>query len=515
MNSVTIRPFAMLLAFVLNLGAGSMMAKEDEAQAPQSSPRPLAEVFKIVRPRGTDLLLLWNGDKLTGIILNDTVSLRTSYGQLKFGRGMLAGIDLDTGARGLESVITVNSNRFSGFLEDASFTFQPQTGSRTDVRREKVLKVLFHVRETELPELPSGRWVRLKNGDYFSGQLLPELLSVVTSRARVPVSAKEIKSMLFTANRPSLTTITLRNQVVLQGHLVLEDIPIRLDVGPTIQLYQDWIDVIRDDPGAETERLAAGQPPADPGDSVVVSSTSSSTNLERMVWIPAGEFIMGSPTDEPGRDQDEGPQTKVTIAQGFWMGKCEVTQAEYQTVMGTNPSNVTEDKTRPVERVNWYEAMEYCTKLTESARTAGKLPKGYAYRLPTEAEWEYACRAGTTTRFSYGDDKGYLQLADYAWFTRNSESMTHPVGTRRPNPWGLFDMHGNVWEWCLDRWEGSLPGGSVTNLAVPAGGPLCVARGGSWLYEGEACRSANRDDYSPSNRCSDIGFRVVLAPYAP
>jgi formylglycine-generating enzyme required for sulfatase activity len=296
---------------------------------------------------------------------------------------------------------------------------------------------------------------------------------------------------------------------------------VRLDVGPEIDLYRDAVAGMGDAelfsvwgvwrPAlslfAEGEHLKEWIPNAE------ASATSlAPTNIEGLVWLPAGEFVMGSPTEETGREADEGPPTRVTISQGFWIGKCEVTQGEYQRVMGTNPNNTTGDANRPVERVSWFEATEYCKKLTDSVEAAGRLPKGYVYRLPTEAEWEYACRAGTTTRFSYGEDKSGSELGDYAWFTRNSESTTHPVGTRRPNPWGLFDMHGNIWEWCLDRWEDSLPGGSITNSPVAAEGNLRAARGGSWLYDAKACRSANRDDYGPRNRCSDIGFRVVLAP---
>lgn len=145
------------------------------------------------------------------------------------------------------------------------------------------------------------------------------------------------------------------------------------------------------------------------------------------------------------------------------------------------------------------------------SRTRRETPEGWEFRLPTEAEWEYACRAGTTTRFSYGEDKAELQLGDFGWFTRNSDSMTHPVGVKQPNAWGLYDMHGNVWEWCLDRWGGLLPGGSITNTPAAASGTLRGARGGSWLYEARSCRSANRDDYSAANKCGDLGMRVVLA----
>jgi formylglycine-generating enzyme required for sulfatase activity len=221
---------------------------------------------------------------------------------------------------------------------------------------------------------------------------------------------------------------------------------------------------------------------------------------------------MGSPTEEVGRDLDEGPVTRVTIPRGFWLGRHEVTQAEFQRVMGANPSINTGDAARPVERITWYEAMDYCTRLTRASEVEGLLPTNHVFRLPTEAEWEYACRAGTQTRFSNGDDLGEIDLPRFAWFARNSESMTHRVGGKEPNPWGAFDLHGNVWEWCLDRWEGGLPGGAITNQPVSAKGPLRSARGGSWLYEARSCRSANRDDYGPSNRCGDVGFRVVIAP---
>ncbi len=506
------RSFGWLLTAALTIGAFTVTAKEDQAKASPSEPTPLAVVLNVERPGKADLLLLRSGEQLTGTLLNESFSLRTGYAHLKFEPRMLAAIDLDDGTRGIESVITINSNRFSGFLEDPLFTFQLQTGSRIEVRREKVLKVIFRAREAELQGIPQGRWIRLKNGDGFSGQLLMDPLPFVTARGQVPISLKEAASLKFTTGAPPQTKIILRSGDVQEGTMAVEDIPIQLDVGPKIQLYRDRIDYIGDGPFPDPTTLTSTQHSTRPDVLATVATAPTRTNFESMVWIPAGEFIMGSPTDEVGRDQDEGPQTQVTIAQGFWMGKCEVTQAEYQSVMGTNPSNFTGDPASPVEKVSWLEAMEYCTKLTQRERAGGRLPEGYAYRLPTEAEWEYACRAGTTTRFSYGDDKSYAQVGDYAWFTGNSDSGTHPVGTKRPNPWGLFDMHGGVWEWCLDRWQGFLPGGSLTNLPGPAEGSLRVARGGSWLYDAKICRSANRDDYSPSNRCSDLGFRVVLAP---
>jgi len=242
-----------------------------------------------------------------------------------------------------------------------------------------------------------------------------------------------------------------------------------------------------------------------------------------LVWIAPGRFTMGSPASEKDRDTDEGPQTRVTLTEGYWLGKYEVTQGEYEAVMGSNPSWY-KGARLPVEAVSWTEAVEFCRKLTERERNSGKLPAGYEYRLPTEAQWEYACRAGTTTRFSGGDADS--RLWDLGWYIDNSgnqarqrpdtwkvnnDSQTHPVGQKRPNVWGLYDMHGNVLEWCSD-WAGDYPGGSVTDPTGASSGSDRVRRGGSWLDAAGSCRSARRDWGSPQSSNNDMGFRAALAP---
>ena len=237
----------------------------------------------------------------------------------------------------------------------------------------------------------------------------------------------------------------------------------------------------------------------------------AATPQGNMVWIKEGSFAMGSPSFEVGRYSAEGPQTSVTISRGFWMGIYEVTQAQYQTVVGSNPSSFTGDTSRPVEKVSWHNAVAYCAALTTSEQTAGRCPATWSYRLPTEAEWEYACRAGTTTRFSYGDDD--TLLTNYAWYNSNSGSTTHPVGQKAPNAWGLFDMHGNVWEWCQDSWDFSAnyPGGSTIDPLVTAGSGR-VGRGGGWGLGADGTRSAGRGVLLPAFTFDIIGFRVVLAP---
>jgi formylglycine-generating enzyme required for sulfatase activity len=180
-----------------------------------------------------------------------------------------------------------------------------------------------------------------------------------------------------------------------------------------------------------------------------------------------------------------------------------VTQAQWTAVMGSNPSRFT-GASLPVEQVSWSEAMDFCRKLTERERAAGRLPEGYEYTLPTEAQWEYACRAGTT-----GPAGG--KLNEIAWYAENSANTTHPVGQKRSNAWGLFDMHGNVWEWCRD-WFGRYPGENVTDFAGPASGSQRVTRGGGWCFVARNCRSARRSPELPAARHSFVGFRVALSP---
>ena len=222
----------------------------------------------------------------------------------------------------------------------------------------------------------------------------------------------------------------------------------------------------------------------------------------KLVCIPAGEFVMGSPSNEKESAINEGPQHKVRISKGFWMGIYEVTQAQYQAVMGTNTSTFKGDNL-PVEEVSWNEAVEFCKKLNQK--------EGKTYRLPTEAEWEYACRAGSTTRFSFGDnDSGF---GDYAWYTDNSGNRTHPVGQKKPNAFGLYDMHGNVWEWCNDWCNESYYSQSPeVDPQGPSSEETRVLRGGSWKDNPRNCRSTSRSNgwpYSAAYR-SNVGFRIVI-----
>ena len=239
----------------------------------------------------------------------------------------------------------------------------------------------------------------------------------------------------------------------------------------------------------------------------------SVTNLIGMelIEIPAGKFTMGSPEDEKDHQEDEA-QVSVTLTKAFGLGKYEVTHGQWKSVMGTEPwdrKGEKADKDCPATYVSWDDATDFCKKLTTIERKAGKLKANEEYRLPTEAQWEYACRAGTTTTYSFGDDE--KQFGDYAWFRGNAmnagEEYAHKVGWKKPNPWGLHDMHGNVWEWCSDWYDGKLAGG--IDPVGPNAGSFRVLRGGDWLRYASRCRSASRDNYNPPARRSYFGFRIV------
>lgn len=232
-----------------------------------------------------------------------------------------------------------------------------------------------------------------------------------------------------------------------------------------------------------------------------------------MVLVAPNTFELGSPTNEVGHQPDESPQTRVTLSRAFWISKFLVTQGDYLAVTGSNPSQFPGDLSRPVESVSWFDASNYCARLTAQDLAAGRIPSHSHYRLSTEAEWECAARAGTTTRFNYGEDPNVTSLTNHAWYGANSGLTTRPVGQKEPNAWGLYDMAGNVWEWCQD-WYGPYPGGSVTDPQGPPSNQIGfkVVRGGAWESFELDCRSARRSIEGASPFISDfiIGFRVVL-----
>ena len=257
---------------------------------------------------------------------------------------------------------------------------------------------------------------------------------------------------------------------------------------------------------------------------------SDTVNLD-MIWIEPGTFMMGSPEDELGRDPEKETLHEVTLTTDYWVGKYEVTQSQYEAVMGTNPSrNYGVGDDYPVYYVSWNDAMDFCAKLTETEKAAGRLPGRYEYTLPTEAQWEYACRAGTTTALNNGKNLSDMdkcpEMDEVGWYGYNTgeydsngkhagEGKTYSVGQKLPNAWGLYDMHGNVNEWCLDWYRdgnGDYPASSVTDPTGDSTGlaHIIIIRGGGWVDYAYGCRSADRHSVFTNYRSRSIGFRVAL-----
>ncbi|MBS0266895.1 MAG: formylglycine-generating enzyme family protein [Planctomycetes bacterium] len=298
-----------------------------------------------------------------------------------------------------------------------------------------------------------------------------------------------------------------------------------------------------DEPGTAT-RLASepmlGKAPGDVRDDNILKM--------KLVWCPAGFLTMEQvhvveepvvkkvdkaddddvdPKDEPApqrRQTEIITPVKVFLTQGYWLGKYEVTQAEWKQVMASEPWKgdrfTKEGGDFPATFVSWNDAVDFCRKLTEQERQAGRLPKDWEYTLPTEAQWERACRARTETRFSFGDDASHL--GEYAWFVDNTltngENFAHRVGQKKANSWGFYDMHGNVWEWCRDNYTENLPGQrdpEVKSDAKTEEAPRRVLRGGGWRYMAAFCRSGSRYMNQPIGRVDYYGFRVALTAVVP
>jgi formylglycine-generating enzyme required for sulfatase activity len=268
-------------------------------------------------------------------------------------------------------------------------------------------------------------------------------------------------------------------------------------------------------PGSESlPQSAAAAPSREPDSTIAGAGTAAGDRMEITLpgdakmsfrWCPPGTFTMGSPAGEAGRREVEN-QVQVRLSRGFWMAETEVTQAQYLVVMGTDPSEFKGDN-MPAERVSWYDAFDFCDALSSSS--------GLSISLPTEAQWEYACRAGTTSPFQFGDTIRSQQVNFDGYHPYGTSAMgerlckTTLVGSFPPNAWGLNDTHGNVHEWCSDWYGASLP--EEPGTTEPGRYWVRVVRGGSWLSPAERCRSASRSSTDPNYRGGDIGFRVVLS----
>jgi eukaryotic-like serine/threonine-protein kinase len=318
---------------------------------------------------------------------------------------------------------------------------------------------------------------QLLSGDVpFAGDDLPSLMFAILGNEAKPLPAAIAKPLQnFIA-------------IALQKNLKDRYPTAKLMRSELQKAYQQTIHVINQPTIVVPEPIIVIPEPT-----IVIDEREKRRQEDGFVLIPAGKFMMGG-----NRYDNETPVHKVKISKAFEMGKYQVTQAQWEAIMEGNPSYF-KGVSRPVEQVSWNDAQEFIKKLNEKK-------DGYVYRLPTEAEWEYGCRAGTT-----GDYAGNLD--EMGWYNKNSGRKTHPVGEKKANAWGLYDMHGNVWEWCADLYNGRYYRESPdADPKGPDSGSDCVGRGGGWYNFAVYCRSANRYFYTPDARFYLLGFRLVRTP---
>jgi formylglycine-generating enzyme required for sulfatase activity len=271
------------------------------------------------------------------------------------------------------------------------------------------------------------------------------------------------------------------------------------------------------DSQAEQREVETRSPKGQTSDIRKEGSVRSDNELNlKLVWCPPGTFTMADSISKPDRIAETTKLTpvQVTLSQGYWIGKFPVTQSEWRQAMKTTPWRGRAPRIEehlPATYITWNDAVDFCHKLTEQERRAGRLPEACEYTLPTEAQWEWACRAGTQTRYCFGDDAS--KLGQYAWFYDNSykvgDNRLHPIGQKKPNRWGIHDMHGNVCEWCRDRYVEKLPGGLDPEVkATPSPDTLRVNRGGWITFSAAMCEAGYRRGESPGYRNGDFGGRA-------
>ena len=483
-----------------------------------SSPFPKVETaFDIARPDTQDVIYFRSEDVLRGQVLDEKVSIVTPYGMLSIPLRRCAGISFEASRANAEAIVTVNFNRVTGIVTDHVFKFRiGSSGREVPIRKETVAFMLLKKTPEETDFLKGHETADLfvmANGDVLSGRAAEQTVQIRTDYGTVPVPFSEIRDVRMQTGGDLTAVIARTNGETMRGAWETDEIFLHLDMGLELPaVYKDKFAKIFVGRARELAPAQFGIAPFVPGGSEAVltgrvmwvDERSIALDLGKKVTmklapIPAGKFTMGSPGDEAGRDEDEGPLREVVISKPFYMGLYEVTQEQYEAVMGAKPSKFA-DAAKPVESVSWEDAAEFCKRLSRKT--------SQAVALPTEAQWEYACRAGAKTRFGFGDDD--RQLSNYARYGQSGDAGTVPVGAKKPNAWDLYDMHGNVWEWCADWYAGSYVNAPTQDPAGPISGQSRVLRGGSWVNTSDGCRCATRNRSAPDVRYNGIGFRVVV-----
>lgn len=505
-------------AFVLAILVAGL-ALPTPARAASAAPARMESAFDIPRSDTQDIIYFRSEDVLRGQLLTEKVNVATQYGTLTLPVRRCAGFSFEASRTNRDAVVTVNFNRVTGIVTDHVFRFHlGSSGAEVPLRKETIAFILLKKTPDEADFLDGRATADLflmANGDVLTGKAAEQTVQLRTDYGKVPVSFGDIKEVRMQGGTDVTALVTRANGETVRGAWETDEMSLILDLGlPLPAVYKDQFARIFVGRARELAPSQFGiEPPvpvepetALPVRAVSLDEKTISLDLGKNVTlkltlISPGKFLMGSPADEAGRDEDEGPQREVVISKPFYLGVHEVTQEQYAAVMEAKPSKFT-DGAKPVESVSWDEAVEFCQRL--SRRT------NQAVTLPTEAQWEYACRAGTKTRFSSGDDD--RQLSTYARYSQGADAGTAVVGAKKPSAWGLFDMHGNVWEWCADWYAGSYVNAPTQDPTGPALGQFRVLRGGSWGNTSDGCRCATRNKSLPDVRYNGIGFRVVVNP---
>ena len=497
-------------------------------------PKSIESIYGENRSQESDVVYFRNGDVLRGAVLGYDLTMVTSYGTISVPYKMCVGISFEGAQANSESIITDNLNRFTGLIMGNKINFKIKSSNTIiTIRKEKIKFILFKQEENERSNSKASdntNLFQMTNGDLLTGQPEPLSFLISTDYANVPVNIEEIYNIVMQGDNNPIAVISKKNKDVMRGQLATEEISVKLDIGITIDLiYKDkFAKIFIDDGNIQISKLFGGSIPI-LGESNGANFNSLMSGAQEEVIIPnsngvkidfkkvpAGKFLMGSSSSESGRDDDEGPRHEVNITKDYMIGTYEVTQEEWEAVMGNNPSNW-KGLGLPVEKISWYDAIEFCNELS---RIVGRDPvyningtsttcdfTKNGFRIPTEAEWEYAARGGGLD--NYKVYSGSNDINEVGWYGSNSGSKTHTIGQKEPNKLGIYDMSGNVWEWCWDWYDSSYY--TVSSDADPIGpssGSFRVVRGGGWYYYSGGCRSASRSGSGPGYGSNDIGFRL-------
>ena len=459
-----------------------------------------------------DEIFLNNGDTYLGIVLNEDFNIRTSYAHINIKAKYIAAINFNVGAKNLKSIVTLNNNLFSGFIDEKEIDFRMPGGKDIKIRMETLKKISFMANNSSEELEDIGTYILLQNEDYFTGILQNKELDVLTPYAKIPIDLDQVISMNVSYPDHRLPRIKMKNGNKVRGLLSTEDFDIKLDLGTRVKIYKGLIDqiIFEDD-------LVPNS------DGRLTMKKKKSSKDKNLALVKSGIFQMGSMKG----NSNEKPVHSVTITYNYMMSKKLVTFEEYDLFCKETRREIPNDngwgrEKRPAMNVSWWDAIKYCNWLSskdglkfsynkdgiliDKAGNPVEDPSNVeGYRLPTEAEWEFAARGGNEskeTTYAGGNEVG-----EVGWYKFNSDNRTHEVAQKNPNELGIYDMSGNVREWCSDSYQ-PYARNSLTNVYISSG-ELKVLRGGCWSNIAGFLRITQRNSEIPDSASSLVGFRIV------